>query len=337
MIDIFLTIFLFVGQGDFHDLLDEVEFSRLNAFAEGSYSNLRTQMRSYFSYCVYFGRQPLPADPKTIYGFVQFLTRSLVPSSVRNYLSGVRVMHILHGLPFPHSEDFLLKLELRGIARLDPHVPVRATPVTPRILLTFHHNMNADDSLHLTVWACSLVWFFTMARLGSILPKAKSTPLHTFLTSSRVNFSKQGLVVTLLHTKTIQFGRRRLHIPLVRNDSALCPVQAYEKALMAFDVSQEGPAFMFLDKGRPTWLTGTIFINTFRKVVKAGGVENSRDFTGHSFRRGGATWAFQVGIPGELIQICGDWVSDAYKQYLEFSMDDKLDLAAHMARHLPVL
>ena len=56
--------------------------------------------------------------------------------------------------------------------------------------------------------------------------------------------------------------------------------------------------------------------------------------TGHSFRRGGATWAFQAGIPGELIQICGDWASDAYKRYLEFSMDDKLNLAAQFVRHL---
>ena len=259
----------------------------------------------------------------------------MVPSSVRNYLSGVRVMHILLGLPFPHTEDFLLKLELRGIARLDPHVPLRATPVTPSVLLLFRRSMN-DDSLHHAVWACSLFLFFTMARLGSILPKAGSTPLNTILTRNRVNFSKEGLVVTLLHTKTIQFGRRRLHIPLIKNDSTLCPVHAYEHALLHTGASQDGPAFVFLEKGRVRWLTSAIFVDTFRKVLKTGGLDHSQDFTGHSFRRGGATWAFQVGIPGELIQICGDWVSDAYKQYLEFSIDDKLQLAAHMVRHLPL-
>ena len=259
----------------------------------------------------------------------------MVPSSVRNYLSGVRTLHILHGLPFPHSEDFLLKLELRGISRLDPHVPARATPVTPSILSHFHQFMNPDDSLHCTVWACSLVLFFTMARLGSILPKTASTPMHTILTKNRLNFSTEGLVVTLLHTKTIQFGRRRLHIPLLKNDSILCPVQAYHKALSYVHTDQNGPAFVFSDKNLNKVLTGTIFINTFRNVLKSGGLKNATDFTGHSFRRGGATWAFQVGIPGELIQICGDWVSDAYKRYLEFTMQDKLNLAAHMVRHLP--
>ena len=73
----------------------------------------------------------------------------------------------------------------------------------------------------------------------------------------------------------------------------------------------------------------------FRDVLRSAGNKNASIFTGHSFRRGGATWAFQAGIPGELIQICGDWASDAYKQYLEFSMNDKLNLAALLVRHLP--
>ena len=58
-------------------------------------------------------------------------------------------------------------------------------------------------------------------------------------------------------------------------------------------------------------------------------------YTGLFLRKGGTTWAFQVGIPGEVIQICEDWVSDAYKRYLEFSKQDKLDLAAQLVRNLP--
>lgn len=260
----------------------------------------------------------------------------MVPSTVKNYLSGVKVLHNLHGLPYPHSEDFLLKLELRGISRLDPHVPRRATPVTPKLLLIFRNHMDLHSSLHRNVWACSLFLFFTMARLGSILPGTRSTPPHTILMKDRVNFSKEGLVVTLLHTKTIQFGRRRLHIPLVKTNSVLCPVRAYKSLLAHGDVDAEGPAFVFLDNNTRKWLTGVIFIDTFRAVLVSAGITDASTFTGHSFRRGGATWAFQVGISGELIQVCGDWASDAYKQYLEFSMTDRLNLAAHLVKHLPI-
>ena len=328
-------IYIFVGQQEFNTLLREVEVSRRNAFAKGSFSNLRTQVRCYFSYCVYFARTPLPADANTIYGFAQFLSRSMVPSTLRNYISGVKLLHIFHNLPFPHSDDYMLQLELRGISRLNPHVPIRAIPVTPTILLTFVRSMIPEDPLHCSVWACSLFLFFTMARLGSILPGATSTPMRSILTRNRVNFSREGILVTLLQTKTIQFGQRRLHIPLIKNDSALCPVLAYEQVLALSHFESTSPAFVYQHKGKPKWLTTSIFIDTFRSVLKAGGVANASQFTGHSFRRGGATWAFQAGVPGELIQICGDWASDAYKQYLEFSMDDKLDLAAALVRHLP--
>ena len=41
-----------------------------------------------------------------------------------------------------------------------------------------------------------------------------------------------------------------------------------------------------------------------------------KDFSGHSLRRGDATFAFQCGIPAELIKLQGDWQSDAYMLYL---------------------
>ena len=35
---------------------------------------------------------------------------------------------------------------------------------------------------------------------------------------------------------------------------------------------------------------------------------------------------FQAGLPGEVIQIMGDWKSDAYKLYLDIDIDSKLKL-----------
>ena len=191
-----------------------------------------------------------------------------------------------------------------------------------------------NTSLHLAVWSCSLLLFYTMARLGSILPASRSLRSSEFLTKDRISFCMEGLIITIIHTKTIQFGRRRLYIPLLRVDSTLCPVKAFKPISVLSDASSHTPAFIFKDKGIYKWLTRSIFIRTFRAVISAGG-EAASDFTGHSFRRGGATWAFQSGMPGELIQICGDWASDAYKRYLEFSTQNKLDLAALLTRNLP--
>ena len=140
--------------------------------------------------------------------------------------------------------------------------------------------------------------------------------------------------MTLFHTKTIQFGKRRLHIPLLKIDSILCPVTAYARTEKFFSVFPHIPAFVFMEDGAIKWLTASIFIKTFRAVLHKAGYVAS-DFTGHSFRRGGATCAFQCGMPGELIQICGDWVSDSYRRYLEFSTQNELELAALLTRNLP--
>lgn len=52
------------------------------------------------------------------------------------------------------------------------------------------------------------------------------------------------------------------------------------------------------------------------------------------FRYGDATWAFRSRLPSELIQVHGDWQSDAYKIYLDFSYADKLSVSEAMAINL---
>ena len=153
-------------------------------------------------------------------------------------------------------------------------------------------------------------------------------PLHCCLYSSYslVFFS---LVVGFL------LLRPRRWINKLSLNSVLCPVRAYTHALLTLGSTTCVPAFVFRDSsGNVLSLTKDVFIETFRSVVSRFAGGDISNFTGHSFRRGGASWAFQAGVPGELIQVCGDWASDAYKRYLEFSMDDKLNLAAQFVRHL---
>ena len=49
--------------------------------------------------------------------------------------------------------------------------------------------------------------------------------------------------------------------------------------------------------------------------------------SGHSFRRGGASFAFALRIPSELIQQQGDWRSDAYLRYLGKPLSQRLKVA----------
>ena len=67
-------------------------------------------------------------------------------------------------------------------------------------------------------------------------------------------------------------------------------------------------------------------------LLKSG---NKPPLTGHSFRRGGATWAFQVGLPGEAIQDIGMWKSEAYLRYIEPSLNTKIGNMRKFGQKLP--
>ena len=51
---------------------------------------------------------------------------------------------------------------------------------------------------------------------------------------------------------------------------------------------------------------------------------DSSSYAGHLFRRGGASFAFQVGVPLELIKIMGDWKSNAVSLYLTVPLKTRL-------------
>ena len=59
-------------------------------------------------------------------------------------------------------------------------------------------------------------------------------------------------------------------------------------------------------------------------------------FSPHSFRRGGATFAFDCHIPSEIIKLHGDWQSDAYLVYLELSQQQKQCACHAMASKVTV-
>ena len=43
---------------------------------------------------------------------------------------------------------------------------------------------------------------------------------------------------------------------------------------------------------------------------------DASQYAGHSFRRGGASFAHQAGLPVDRIKLLGDWKSDAVLLYL---------------------
>ena len=324
------VVCLFIETRALSALRKDLKNTLRSAYSAGTYSNLRTQFKAFLLFCKYFSLTPMPADLDTLCLYVQFLSRTLSPPSIRNYLSGVRQLHLFSGVDYYYGKDFILALALRGIARNASYMPSRAPPVTPALLLQLSTYLDYhSDPMSCTLYCAYLFTFFLMARLANIVPKSsRSFDPARNLTRWDVAANTHGLIVTFKHTKTIQFGEHKLHIPLLQiPGSPLCPVAAYKRMVHLVPTSSRCALFLLPGSHGPTVLTKHRFITAFRRSLASTGFSHASRFRGHSFRRGAASWAFNHGVPRELIQLYGDWSSDAYKLYLEFSVEAKLGLA----------
>ena len=140
-------------------------------------------------------------------------------------------------------------------------------------------------------------------------------------------------------SKTIQYRNRTLLVPVPKIDhSKLCPHRAIVhafKLLAAHDSAklQNGPAFVYTSGDQVKPLTYTTFTMKLKKLLEQCGFDSSQ-YSGHSFRRGGATFALNCGVPGHYIKLQGDWLSNAYERYLDTSLQYKIIAVNMMSRSI---
>ena len=322
--------------GDFLQLQQDVKTSIRNAFAPGTWKNFKVQWKAYFLFCHYFDMPPLPASLDILCSYAQFLGRSFKShSSISNYLSGVRSLHLFADVPCPSLSDFQLKLLLRGLAREKAHCPVQAAPVTLDVLLRIRMQLDLAKPLHATFWCLFLFAFFLMARKSNLVPDSiPSFDPDKQLIRDRVKILEDHLIVTFPWSKTNQFGNRLLEIPLCEiPHSPLCPVSAFRHMCSLVPAQGRSPAFSKKVGRGVVPITYQEFQKFLKTSLSAAGI-NPVAFSSHSFRRGGATFAFQSQVPVELIQLHGDWASDAYKLYLCYSLKDKLKVSQSMREQI---
>ena len=278
--------------------------------------------------------EPLPASLDSLSCFALFLSRTLTPPSVRNYLHGVKTLHLFLDLPTSPFEAFQLSLVLKGLSKSHPHTPLQPLPITPSLLFDIHSRLDLSSPLHVTLWCAFLLSFFLFARKSNMVPPSfKNFDLSKHLARRDISLCAAGLSVHLKWSKTNQSGSRLVQIPVVSiPGSPLCPLAAFTTMVRVVPALPEAPAFSLPrpSKRSPKCLTHLSFVSHLRHLISLTG-RDPTGYTGHSFRRGGATFAFQAGVPGELIQLQGDWRSDAYLRYLDFSLDSKLKVSSQMA------
>jgi len=275
---------------------------------------------------------PVPVSQQDLACYVGSLSQRLQYSSLKQYLNVVRILHEEAGLPNPVGQSWFLSSLLRGVKRCngDPCKP--KLPITATILCGIFQTLDFSKPGDIVFWSACLVAFFSFLRKSHLVPTSShNVPPHV-LTRASVTFSEDHVQLKVEHSKTIQY-RERVHVvPMARiPGSFMCPAQGL---LMVFrtapDIPATAPIFTYMGQGKQMVLTYADFHKRLRSSLALCGI-NPKDYSAHSFRRGGASLALDCDVPIDLVRMQGDWKSDAYQRYIAPSLSTKLKLSRRMA------
>ena len=180
--------------------------------------------------------------------------------------------------------------------------------------------------------------FFSLLRKSNLVPTtladvASNSAPH--LRMCDVSFQHDHCILHVYKTKTIQFRQRALQIvlPFIPH-SVLYPVSALKYHLANFTQTSRAPLFTIHTSTGFKPVTGHHFTK-FLKFCIVNIELDPTQYSPHSFRRGGATFAFNAGASPLFIKFLGDWSSDAYMVYLVLNPAQKLSVAKTLAQNIP--
>ena len=304
-------------------LEQEVASYRQELYASSTKKAYSSHLRKYFEFCSKLGCPPIPASPNTIAMYSAYLARSLRATSIRGYLNIIRLLHLESGLPNPLSDNWYVHSTLKGIDRVLGQPASRRTPIHPSLLMSLKCVLDLSCIEDVMFWAAALVMFYGLLRKSNLFPDSVSSfdPRKHLLRSDFSLAPDSSISVSVRHSKTNQFHQRLFNFKLLPTSHSLSAPDAIHRAFQLVTLPASAPAFVQSRNGAP--MTGSFFNDKLKSLLKSLGVD-SASYSTHSFRRGGACWALQCGVPGEIVQQLGDWKSDCYKQYL-----DQLPEAVH--------
>ena len=311
---------MFIVEQQLKALEEEAEKTQSNAYAKGTKDNLQIQWALYFNFCSYFNFSVLSAQKKVLVLYIQFLTTKLTAlASIKNYVAGVCTLHELLELDMSAFNDIKVKLMWMGLDRTWTRKVCRAAPMTPEILRDIHEHLDLSLDTHLVFWSACLVGFFILACKSNLVPVGAFEPGKQ-LSSKHVKFDQDKVEVELHWTKTRRPGQEPIVYPLHKiPNSRVCPYSALKSMFDMISRGPDEPCFV-LKNGKP--LMYSHFQKLLKNTLEKAGYAKD-EFSSHSFRSGGATFASRSGVLYEVIKMLGDWHSSAYERYLESPIETR--------------
>ena len=251
-------------------------------------------------------------------------------SHLKHLLSSVKFLHEALDEPFPIN-SFMLDMTMQGLKRRLAKVPFQVLPITPAIMKRMFSHLNMSLLQDRALWCSYLLSFYRLLRKSSTVPKSADYNVNKVLVRRNILVDTANNMVYLYlgHGKTNNFCTRDVVIPIPGNsDPALDPVRHLQALFGSVSVSQDAPAFSFASG---QFINYSSFTSRLKILLKKAGLDPAL-YSGHSFRRGGATFLHQCGGTALMIQASGDWSSQCFTRYIYLSEAERLHSQSLIAR-----
>ena len=334
--------------------LKESEWSELNelysyGLSKGTWSNYKTAEKLLIECCIEKGiARELPVNENTVLAFVHWLAlnRGVTSGTISNYLSGIRQLHVMNGVPDRNIRTERIKLLLAGIknkemAKKRSEGIDRRRPITPDILRLLkarvaESNMRGVDQR--LIWSVSSIIFHGAFRIHELVCKVEGSfdPDFTLLGSDILIVSgsqdnpQDSLQLRIKAPKEDKAGNSII-VDVYETSNDLCPVTAFKKWKQRSRCEDDQPVFRW-SNGTP--LTGRKF-NEILKERLTGYVDGAEKlFSSHSFRSGAASMLGCLGYSDADIKAVGRWGSRAFLEYVRLPRTQRIEVARLMGKDM---
>ena len=291
-------------------------------YKKQSAANIVSGFRQFLYFTAYFKLTPIPAGEVTISLFLEFMGRTVGYDHLKHLLKSVDYVHRALNIACS-SESFQVETTLHGLKRRLAKVPFQVLPITPCILRRMYKFLDMKKTADLALWCSYLTSFFGLLRKASTVPDQSNSDKPTCLLRRHLKVDDRNNMVYVYvgYSKTNNFCTRDIIIPVPGNsDPALDLVRHLSALYTRVDSSPDEPAFCF---GGKAFINYSIFTTRLKHLLRKAGFEADL-FSGHSFRRGGATFLHLNGGSTVMVQASGDWSSKCFTRYLYLTEAQRL-------------
>ena len=316
-----------------------LHFFNHRAWEDGSHLNQTSAVNCYTDCCISNDLPPFPVTYKSLgYFAVTCRLRGNKQSYLKTLISNIKTHCTRTGQPYlSTAEEVPFKFVMRGLAKFNPAPTERKRPITKAVLeaITLHADLNNPKDLQT----------ITMAYLAHDALLRGRELMH--LKIGHLQWDPRRPDRCTIHITASKCNKtgptEEAHIVSYGSRSGVSLLQQYISAMLLRDTTPSAPLFPLIvqlsgsggaevqweaihDKDRH-------FVPAIRALLQAAGYDAS-EYSGHSFRAGGATDLWTAGCAPEVIKRAGRWKSDCFYIYIR---TDPQQIAVEVASYFGAL